>query len=484
MKKVIKGVTYDDRDDASVLEYARRLEGKTLREALDIPRDMMPKGYTKASTEGKQGNKGAMGENVEEYYFDIHNNSKQEPDFPYIGMELKTTALFEKREDDTTSSSRKKNKPVTIRAKERLAITSINYNTILNETFETSHLWEKAKKILLMVYEYRDDTDNVFDMPYRLAAIWGIPDEDLPQIRDDWETVMQKIRDGKAEQISSRDTKYLEAATTGSGHGATVSQPNSDVSAKPRRWALKGSYMTTVINKLFEERERRIEQIRRDGEDNTLTLEELVQTRFLPYFGKSVDQLKRELGLDAIKQPKNLYARMTKAILGVGSDAEIEEFAKADVITRTIRVQDNGRIRESVSFPAIDWIEIANTEWEDSDFYRTLQRPFLFVVYRGESSQHCRLEGLTWWSCPDDALEEARLVYEDTRHRVLAGDYAHFVKGSGFDGTGSRFHVRPHGRNKEDVSPTPQGGMAGKKSFWITNRYVEEIIRGAAASEQ
>lgn len=469
MKKVVRGETYDDSDLESILLYAKTIEGRTLREALDIPQDLKPKGYTKPKVEGKQGNKGAMGDNVEEYFFDISNNNSQAPDFTTTQMELKTTGLIRRKDGQ-------------MHAKERLAITNINYMTILDETFENSHLREKTNRVLLMAYDYRDDTDNVFDMKFELASLWHIPEEDLPQIRKDWDTVIEKVRAGKAHEISGRDTLYLEAATTGSGHGVTVPQPNSSTRAKPRRWMLKSSYMTGVLRTLLEKKNK-VEAIQRDADERQLTLEELIRSKFKNYFGKTASEILYDLNSTCSSKAKQAHASSTiamlKAAFGIDRNATISEFEKAGLVSstiRTVRVEKNGRIKESVSFPAFKWDTIMNTPWEESDFYKTLQRPFLFVVYRDNGDKQYRLDDVVLWTCPDDAVSEAQKVYEDTQRKVKRGVYDQFVRITGFDGTGSIFHVRTHGRDGKDMIPTPQGGMETRRSFWITNHYVTDHI--------
>lgn len=468
MKKVVRGETYDDSNVERILLYAKTIEGQTLREVLGIPDDVKPKGYTEPKTAGKQGNKGTMGDNVEKYFFDIENNNNQAPDFSMTELELKTTGLIRNKKGD-------------IRAKERLAITNINYMTILNETFEDSHMRDKTRRVLLMAYDYRDDTDNIFDMKFELVALWGIPEEDLPQVREDWEKVIAKIRDGKAHEISSRDTLYLEAATTGSGHGVMVQQPNSPVPAKPRRWALKSSYMTNVVNGLLAK--KKVEKIQRDEDERDLTLEELIRSRFKDYIGLTAPEILRKLNSVCSSAAKQAHATSTMALLkaafGIDRDASIAEFEKAGLrksTIRTLRVEKSGRIKESVSFPAFKWSDIAETPWEESDLRKTLLSPFLFVVYRDNGDGEYRLDDVVLWTCPNDAFAEAERVYEDTRRKVRRGVYDQFAPITGLDGTGSIFHVRPHARNGADTYPTPQGGEEMKRSFWITNHYIVNDI--------
>jgi DNA mismatch repair protein MutH len=76
---------YNEHDLESVIEYARRLEGKTLRDA-DINYDVVI-----------GGNKGQLGQIVEKYYFEKELNSRQEPDFSSIGLELKVCPIKKNR---------------------------------------------------------------------------------------------------------------------------------------------------------------------------------------------------------------------------------------------------------------------------------------------------------------------------------------------------------------------------------------------------
>lgn len=460
MVEMQEDVPYDDSNVSSIEEYAKRIVNKTLREALDLPPDARPKG---------SGGKGAMGETVEEYYFRIRNNNVQGPDFPKVGVELKTTGL---RYDAH-------HKPC---AKERLAITNINWMTILNEDFKKSHLMDKMSKILLLAYDYDPGSDSVLDMRFRLATMWGVPERDKPQMLADWNTVLAKVRNGDADKVSSRDTVYLEAATTGSGHGKKYPQPKSDRCAKPRRWALKSSYMTTVINQLFQK--EKYASIKREKDEVNLTLHQLVKARFRPYMGKTKKELKSVLQISASEHAKNYYAIITKKILGIGTDKSIEEFDKAGIMVRTIRRSRTGRVKESLSFPAMDYKEVACTDWEDSKLYGYMTTPYLFVVFsQREEHGPLFLSQLVWWTPTDEDLAEACRVYKITRQHILANDYDHFPGIRGLEGNGSHIHVRPHA-TKGETCLTPQGTRETKKSFWITNKYVQQIIDQASDDRQ
>ena len=99
----MKKLPYNIKDTKSILDYAKKLEGKTLRQVL--PKDEI------VSNEYK--GKGGFGQFVEKIYFKYNPNSDTEPDFPDAGIELKTTGL-------------KKNSKGW-RATERLSLSKINF---------------------------------------------------------------------------------------------------------------------------------------------------------------------------------------------------------------------------------------------------------------------------------------------------------------------------------------------------------------------
>lgn len=171
---------YDPKSAESILEYAGQLVGKTLREATGVNEIASPRQR-----------RGAFGNALEEYYFKIPPNSSPRADFDGAGLELKSTPL-------------RKTKKGELVAKERLVLGMIDYSSVVNESFECSHLIEKAASILLVSYLYEPDKSPL-DYVIEAVVQWGFPEEDLPQIRRDWDTVVNKVRAGHAEDISSGD---------------------------------------------------------------------------------------------------------------------------------------------------------------------------------------------------------------------------------------------------------------------------------------
>ena len=438
-------VDYDPSSLESILAYAKQLEGKTLREACHLD-----------SMDDPRRRKGSFGNALESYYFHYDINSNPEADFDHVGTELKSTPI-RLRKDGKYS------------AKERLVISMINYMRVVDETWESSSLQKKLHKILLVAYLYDKNLSPV-DFPIEIVELWGVPREDIPTFKQDWDTIVDKVRAGRAHELSGSDTLYLEAATKASSSKDRRPQPFSPIPAKPRAWAIKQSYMTVTFNDMLE-----VQSIRRERDEVGLSLLELVQHRFGPYIGRTEDELARICGYDTSKRkPKNLCALITKHILGIEDYLKIAEFEKAGIKAKTMRLKRNGMPRESISFPTFSYLDLAERPFEESDFLGYLRQKYLFVIYREDEHERgaFRLSEVLFWQMPDADLLEARRCYEEMQRRVREGHAEQSVTSR----ENRCCHVRPHGRNKADTLPTPYGTRETKKCFWINARYIGEEI--------
>jgi len=201
-------------------------------------------------------------------------------------------------------------------------------------------------------------------------------------------------------------------------------------------------------------------------------IEEATKAKFEPYLGMSVQEISDLFNFHKSgKYDKGFYRGITMRILG-SVRKTIPELEKAGIVLKTLRVNERGMPRESMSFPTFKYMDIINEDWEESSFLDMIERKFLFVVFREDDDRTLRLEKVGYWNMPYDDREEARKVWEDTKRRVKA-DANDLPKMSE-----SRVaHVRPHGRDKNDTWPTPQGIGLVKQSFWLNARYLSDVIR-------
>ena len=230
---------YDETDPISIETYAKGLTGKTFADVCkqdDITKAMVVRETTNYEVKHEnRKRKGGLGELIEERFFHYQTNNDARPDFDKAGVELKVTPY-------------KRNKNGTLVAKERLILTMIDYFSVVDETFEDSHMWQKARLILLVYYLYQQEIKNRLDYRIGYVKLFTPPEQDVKIIAHDFEVIVEKIRNGKAHELSEGDTLYLGAAPKAATSKDRRKQPFSDELAKPRAFAFKNSYMTYVLN--------------------------------------------------------------------------------------------------------------------------------------------------------------------------------------------------------------------------------------------
>lgn len=457
---------YDEFDPVSIEKYARKLIGKTFLEVCeeDIGKQSIIKeeGNYKADHENKK-RKGGLGELIEERYFHYHSNNDARPDFDKAGVELKVTPY-------------KKNKNGSISAKERLVLTMIDYYSVINEDFFESHMWQKARLILLIYYLYDKEIKDRLNYEIGYVKLFSPPESDMKIIQHDFEVITQKIREGKAHELSEADTLYLGAAPKASSSKDRRKQPCSDELAKPRAFAFKNSYMTYVLNHYIIPDKNTYEPIIKKNIDETF--EEYIINTINQYRNYTVDELCDLFYSDNEKIPKSLGALLVYRMLEIKGN-QAEEFVKANIVIKTIRLKQNNKIKENMSFPTFKFKELVEEEWEDSAFGNYLRETrFLFVVYKYDVNEKLRLKGCQFWNIPYADLEgNVKTVWEQTKKVIQNGLKIEVKKGKLSSNLPSKSenpvcHVRPHGKNSEDRCELPDGRTYPKQCFWLNNTYI------------
>lgn len=462
---------YNPESKESILSHALLLLGKTLRQVhpnIDI----------------QFGGKGGLGQAVEKYHFLYDINSESHPDFDKAGVELKCTPL--KRIKDGSMVS-----------KERLVLNIINYVEEADKTFYESSFWKKNAVLLLMFYLHETDKDYL-DFLFKIIRLWQIPECDMKIFMDDWNKIHEKILSGHAHELSEGDTFYLGACVKGSkGQQNKREQPFSNILADQRAYSIKSSYLNSIIlesaqntsisSDVFVSDKQRLRlKTSKEKIDSIIksisdykrgeSFEQLVERRFKPFYGKTINEIETLLDVNVSNSPKAVSFSLCRAILGVNT-SKIAEFEKAGIQMKTVRLQEDGGLKEAMSFPCIKWKEIINeNDWENSAWYKTLTQRFFFVVFRKNKSgndKEATLEKTFFWTMPNEDLAQVESFWTDTRDKVRRGDYNSFIRSSQHP----ICHVRPHARDSHDLMLTPQGTYEKKKCYWLNRNYILNIIR-------
>lgn len=452
--------------EEALLYKAKEAEGKTFGEIDQSGRISNPKA------------KGQLGQIIEESFFGYEINSKSEADFANLGIELKVTPI-------------KMNKNKTISAKERLVLNIINYHKEVLNTFETSSFWMKNEKVLLMFYQWLPE---IHRSEYQVlkSHLLTFSEEDLHIIRSDWEFITNKIKAGRAHELSEADTIYLGACTKGKNKDSLRTQPYSNIPAMQRAYSLKASYITGVARKVLSNED--MVSITNKTELKSKTLEEILYERFSSYIGKTLSQIAAENNI-TINKSKSFLPDFISTLLGVkGTKLDnIEEFSKANIQFKTIRLETNEMPREHMSFKNINFSEWAEEDWEESWLKNYFEETkFLFIVFefreteKENKNRELFFKGIKLWNMPIKEVEgRLKDFYLCLQQQLSSGVKIEMIsKGKKTvakndlpsPGTNGLCHIRPKGRNGQDKTQLPDGQMVAKQAFWLDRDYIKSVI--------
>ena len=458
----MKELPYDKTSKESIEKYALNLKSKTFRDIIlnnpnldDEEKAVWLEYYNNIR------NKGNLGNLIEKHYFFYDNNTSPEPDFNEAGVELKVTPYLIRNNGS-------------LKAKERLVLSIINYDKdFKEETFIDSHVYRKCALMLLIYYLYEPAKERI-DYIMNYIKLFEFPEEDLEIIKNDYKIIIDKIKAGKAEELSESDTNYLGACTKGANAKDVVSQPFSDEKAMKRAFCLKNSYMSYILNHYIINETKDYESVIKDASIlKKQSLEQYIINQLKPYYGKDIEELKYRFNIPYDITNKSFTYLLAKGMLNVVND-KIEEFEKANIKIKAIRLNKNGIPKESMSFPAFKYNDIIKEDWLSSELYENFSTTkYLFMIYQYIDENTLIFKKSMFWNVPEKDLQtEIKKVWEETVNRIKNNNYNNLPKSN----ESEILHVRPHGRNKLDTYPTPDGKQATKKCFWFNKQYIKKQI--------
>lgn len=486
---------YDDSSVESVLDYSQHLLDKPFLEIINSYKKSSYKSYEDFQTktisnvpnkEISMKSKGQYGNYIEKYFYGYKPNSDSGADFEKIGVELKVTPF-------------KVNKNGSISAKERLVLTILNYKEENLEDFYATHLWEKCSKILLLFYNGLIPNQTLADYIIEKIFLYEWFEEDMAVILEDYKRITQKIKDGRAHELSESDGNYLSTCTKGAGGGKDFrDQPFSDEPAKQRAWELKSSYMTYLINnKIFNQSEQESVVTTARGEKKSFT--QIISDKILAYKGMAEAELYQKFNVNPKAKGKN--SSLIKTILGLTGDLEkTQEFQKANMNLRVIRVDKNGLPKEDSPFKTYNFQELVDIEeWEESHPYLEIyNKRFLFVVFKEVAPKEFVLDNIKFWGFPDRQLDEVQRVWQETRQILKDGvqltqdgnristnfpqSKVNQVLFTKIHAQNTLYELKPGefvGKGKlSDTDVLPDGRHITKHSFWMPKKFLKEVLEG------
>ena len=260
--------------------------------------------------------------------------------------------------------------------------------------------------------------------------------------------------------------------------------------------------MTYVLNNYVQEGLMDYDSIFSEEDLKDGEFDEKVLSKINLYIGRSEDELYKLFNLSTDLKSKQINKVLVNRILGVNTDNS-EEFQKANIIIKTIRVQKNGKPKESMSFPKIKIKDFISQDFENSYEYEFFESTrFLFVVFRENEDGQYILSGSKFWNMPIEELESiGKFEWNNYKNKFIEGVNFNVKKlDSGKQiiendlpkKTDTKiFHLRPHSSksaylingkrygngSESDMDQLPNGDKMTHQCFWLNNDYISEIIK-------
>jgi DNA mismatch repair endonuclease MutH len=418
-------------------DKARTLVGRRLIE-IDPRTPMRP---SSAQT------KGAVGRTYETF-FGIPPNTRKEADFPGAGIELKSVPIRLVKGE--------------ARAKERISLTMIHFDSLAGEQWETAAVRKKLDDLLLVFYEW-DPLLPIARFKTLAAEVWRPDAESMRQMRVDWEAIRDLVKNDRRHEVSESATRLLGAATKGAGHGSTS-----------RAWSLKQTFAGFIYQSILVKGAVPTTL----GEDPGAAFERATLTRLAPHVGRSLADLATVVGREG-KGGKAAAAQIVRALVGERGTGRHGEFERFGIETKIVPIDAAGRLVEAMSFPAFVHEELVFETWEASDLLARIGRMLIVPIHRGKMAPlHQAWLGMPFfWSPPPDDLLGIETEWERFRSLIEHGRALELPPAS----ETTYLHVRPKGRDASDRDQAPGGIDVIKKCFWLNQSYLERVLgeRGA-----
>ena len=231
------------------------------------------------------------------------------------------------------------------------------------------------------------------------------------------------------------------------------------------------------------------------------TFEEILENIVSQYIGMSDKELCEKFGRQ-YNNNKAQWNDLVCKILGI-KDEHADEFEKANIRVKTIRIEENNTMRESMSFPPFKFMDLVEETYEDSTLHDYFDETRLFFFVWKKDGDVYRVKGCQLWNMPYYDLEvKVRKEWECYQHLIRYG--IEFTKCIDCNGKISFknnlpnkteteiIHVRPHatkaayrfnngeeyGNVERDANVLPNGEYMTTQSFWINNNYIIKQIFG------
>ena len=155
--------------------------------------------------------------------------------------------------------------------------------------------------------------------------------------------------------------------------------------------------MTYVLNHYIAGKVEDNSILKDAGQLREKTFEEILEGIVAQYIGMSDKELCERFDRE-YNNNKAQCNDLACKILGI-RDEHADEFEKANIKVKTIRIEENNTMRESMSFPPFKFMDLVAEEYEDSTLHDYFDETRLFFFVWKKDRDVYRVKGCQLWNC-------------------------------------------------------------------------------------
>lgn len=380
--------------------------------------------------------RGIAGDIIELSVLGCKRDSRPEPDIWVDNekTELKTTGLLKTNKDNCSE----------YQAKEPLTITGVSPDLLKIETFENSRFYHKIEHLLFVFYHYAlsstaRNSDDYRSFPILGHMFWGVKDEHLETLRNDWLLVQNFVRhfDFANEEERHKLKNNLLLIDYSSPH-----QP---------RFRFKRSFVSTIVDTFLKKRTLSIlpQKITKFSD-----IDEKCHRFTEQHKGKTLGQLCDELNINITGKDacQRLIIKMFES--NARSLNQIQDFSEIGLVAKTIILTSEGKRTEDMKMFKVDFDEWCspNTVFKEnentadglfetdySDAYSFFaEQSFIFIVFeepcRGSNIplHECKFKGFKRFTFTESFINnDVKKTWDEVRRLVINKELIEEDKGRG-----------------------------------------------------
>lgn len=267
------------------------------------------------------------------------------------------------------------------------------------------------------------------------------------------------------------------------------------IPARKRAFCFKNSYMTYVLNHYIAGKTSDNSILKDAGALKKKSFEEILEDIVNKYVGMSDKELCEKFGRE-YNNNKAQWNDLACKILSI-RDEHADEFEKANIKVKTIRIEENNTMKESMSFPPFKFMDLVEEEYDESTLHDYFEETRLFFFVWKKVEGIYRVKGCQLWNMPHYDLEvTVRKEWNRYKHIIQQGvEFSKCVDSNGNISFKNNLpnksetkiiHIRPHatkaayrfkngeeyGNVERDANMLPNGEYMTTQSFWINNSYI------------